>query len=59
MIIIDSFDPGGPVQSLETVDFQKVVAGRLAEDGIAVFQTDSPTVKVNSFEKRFKVFPRF
>ncbi|NLP01717.1 MAG: polyamine aminopropyltransferase [Fibrobacter sp.] len=45
VIIIDSFDPGGPVQSLETVDFQKVVAGRLAEDGIAVFQTDSPTVK--------------
>ena len=45
VIIIDSYDPGGPVQSLETADFHRVVAQRLEKDGLAVFQTDSPIVR--------------
>jgi len=45
VIIVDSYDPGGPVQSLETADFHHVVAQRLKNDGIAVFQTDSPIVR--------------
>jgi len=44
-IIVDSFDPGGPVQSLETADFHAMAARRLNSDGIAVFQTDSPIVR--------------
>ncbi len=45
VIIIDSYDPCGPVQSLETVDFHRLVSLRLTSEGIAVFQTDSPIVK--------------
>jgi spermidine synthase len=45
VIIVDSYDPGGPVQSLETADFHHVAAGRLNADGIAVIQTDSPVVR--------------
>ncbi len=45
IIIVDSYDPGGPVQSLETADFHRVVAERLEKNGLAVFQTDSPIVK--------------
>jgi spermidine synthase len=45
VIIIDSYDPGGPVQSLETADFHRVAAQRLEKDGLAVFQTDSPIVR--------------
>jgi len=45
VIIADSYDPGGPVQSLETADFHHVVAKRLNSDGIAVIQTDSPVVR--------------
>jgi len=44
-IIVDSYDPGGPVQSLETADFHHIVAERLNSDGIAVVQTDSPIVR--------------
>jgi spermidine synthase len=44
-IIVDSYDPGGPVQSLETADFHHLVAQRLTPDGVAVFQTDSPVVR--------------
>lgn len=44
-IFVDSYDPGGPVQSLETVDFHKVVSSHLNPDGIVVFQTDSPTIR--------------
>jgi spermidine synthase len=44
-IIVDSYDPGGPVQSLETADFHRLVAERLTGDGEAVFQTDSPIVR--------------
>jgi spermidine synthase len=45
VIIVDSYDPGGPVQSLETTDFYTLVHQRLDKGGIAVFQTDSPTVR--------------
>ena len=45
IILVDSFDPGGPVQSLETADFHQVVSERLNPDGIAVFQTDSPYIR--------------
>jgi spermidine synthase len=45
VIIVDSYDPGGPVQSLETADFYKLVHQRLDKGGIAVFQTDSPTIR--------------
>jgi len=33
------------VQSLETTDFYKLVYDRLDKGGIAVFQTDSPTIR--------------
>ncbi|MBN1308969.1 MAG: fused MFS/spermidine synthase [Chitinispirillaceae bacterium] len=45
VIIVDSYDPGGPVQSLETADFLHLVAERLAGGGLAVIQTDSPLVR--------------
>lgn len=45
VILVDSYDPGGPVQSLETADFHKVVSEHLNEKGIVVFQTDSPTIR--------------
>lgn len=45
IILVDSYDPAGPVQSLETADFHNVVAERLNPDGIIVFQTDSPIVR--------------
>jgi spermidine synthase len=45
VIIVDSFDPGGPVQSLETEHFFELVAGSLDVNGIAVIQTDSPTTR--------------
>ncbi|KMQ50304.1 Spermidine synthase [Chitinispirillum alkaliphilum] len=44
LIVVDSYDPGGPVHSLETNDFYSVVAKRLRPDGIAVFQTGPPLV---------------
>jgi spermidine synthase len=45
IIFVDSYDPGGPVQSLETTDFHQVVSERLHENGVVVFQTDSPTIR--------------
>jgi len=51
IIIIDSYDPCGPVQSLETADFHRLVSQRLAADGIAVFQTDSPIIKADFLRK--------
>jgi spermidine synthase len=47
IILVDSYDPGGPVQSLETDDFHRIVSQRLKPDGIAVFQTDSPLIRSN------------
>ncbi|MBN1578487.1 MAG: polyamine aminopropyltransferase [Chitinispirillaceae bacterium] len=44
-ILVDSYDPGGPVQSLETADFHRIVSERLDDKGIAVFQTDSPLIR--------------
>lgn len=45
VIIVDSYDPGGPVQSITSEPFYPLVHERLANDGIAVFQTDSPTLR--------------
>ncbi|MBN1306896.1 MAG: polyamine aminopropyltransferase [Chitinispirillaceae bacterium] len=45
VILVDSYDPGGPVQSLETSDFHHMVSERLRKEGIAVFQTDSPRIR--------------
>ena len=47
VIIVDSYDPGGPVQSLETTDFYQIVSMRCNNNGIAVFQTDSPIIRGN------------
>ena len=47
VIVVDSYDPGGPVQSLETARFFTLVHARLNKTGIAVFQTDSPTIRSN------------
>jgi spermidine synthase len=44
VIIVDSFDPGGPIQSLETMSFFDIVHSRLNKGGVAVFQLDSPTM---------------
>ncbi len=44
LILVDSYDPGGPVRSLETSDFYSIVAGRLNAGGIAVFQIGPPLV---------------
>jgi len=60
VIIVDSYDPGGPVQSLETADFHNVVAKRLAADGLAVFQTDSPIVRPEFLEQTLtRISPLF
>lgn len=45
IIFVDSYDPGGPVQSLETADFHVLVRNCLNSNGIAVFQTDSPITR--------------
>jgi spermidine synthase len=47
VIIVDSYDPGGPVQSLETELFYELIARRLDEHGIALIQTDSPTARAS------------
>jgi spermidine synthase len=60
VIIVDSYDPGGPVQSLETADFHNIVAQRLALDGLAVFQTDSPIVRLEFLEQTLtRISPLF
>jgi spermidine synthase len=42
VIIVDSYDPGGPIQSLGTDDFFELVDNSLADGGYAVFLTSSP-----------------
>jgi spermidine synthase len=51
IILVDSYDPAGPVQSLETADFHQIVAERLEKEGIAVFQTDSPFTRPQFFRE--------
>ncbi|MBD3344564.1 MAG: polyamine aminopropyltransferase [Chitinivibrionales bacterium] len=51
IIIVDSYDPGGPVQSLETASFFAVAAERLNKKGVAVFQTDSPVRRGDFFRQ--------
>jgi spermidine synthase len=45
IILVDSYDPGGPVRSLETADFFVRAAAAAGEEGIVVLQTDSPAVR--------------
>jgi len=45
VIVVDSYDPGGPVQSISSEPFFGLVSERLASDGVAVFQTDSPLLR--------------
>ena len=44
VVFVDSYDPGGPVRSLETADFFDRVAAVAGESGIVVLQTDSPVL---------------
>jgi len=46
VILVDSYDPGGPVRSLETADFLSYLAAAVGE-GIAVLQTDSPLIRAD------------
>jgi spermidine synthase len=63
VIIVDSFDPGGPVQSLSTENFYHLVHDHLDPDGIAVFQTDSPTVRKETLKQTIRsvsaLFPHY
>jgi spermidine synthase len=45
VILVDSYDPDGPVRSLETADFFSKVSESAGDEGIVVFQTDSPIIK--------------
>lgn len=63
VIIVDSYDPGGPVATLETADFFQRVLDRLAPDGLCVFQTDSPTLKSAALRSTIRsmsaIFPAY
>ena len=48
-IIVDSLDPGGPVESLETSDFYRQVSQRLTPGGVAIFQTGYPAIQSELF----------
>jgi len=45
VILVDSYDPGGPVRSLETAGFFAKVAKAAGGEGIVVLQTDSPVIR--------------
>ncbi len=51
IIIVDSYDPGGPVQSLETGNFYELLRNRMASGGIAVLQMDSPPLRVEHIRR--------
>lgn len=44
VILVDSYAPGGPVESIVSEPFYELVASRLGPKGVAVFQTESPTL---------------
>jgi spermidine synthase len=50
-IFVDSYDPGGPVRSLETADFFGKVAASAGEGGIVVVQTDSPILQADAVRR--------
>jgi spermidine synthase len=54
VIIVDSFDPGGPVQSLETSNFFEVVKNRLKPGGMAVLQTHSPQLNREKIQRTMR-----
>jgi len=51
VILVDSYDPGGPVRSLETADFFDRVAVAAGEGGIVVLQTDSPILRPDTIRQ--------
>jgi spermidine synthase len=51
IIIVDSYDPGGPVQSLETGNFYELLRSRMAPGGMAVLQMDSPPLRVEHIRR--------
>jgi len=60
IIIVDAYDPGGPVQSLQSGPFYELVKNRLTPQGLAVFQTDSPTAFPDTLRQTIKnVAPLF
>jgi spermidine synthase len=50
-IFVDSYDPGGPVRSLETADFFGKVAASAGEGGVVVVQTDSPILQAEAVRR--------
>ncbi len=60
VIIIDSYDPGGPVQSLETGNFFELVKKSLTpQTGRAVLQTDTPDLHRETIRNTVKELSRF
>jgi spermidine synthase len=54
VIVVDSYDPAGPVQSLETDDFLELVRNRLNDNGLAVFQTGSPVIRAEHIRRSMR-----
>ncbi|MBD3316006.1 MAG: hypothetical protein GF344_09480 [Chitinivibrionales bacterium] len=54
VVVVDSYDPGGPVQSLETGNFFELVRGRLGDGGVAVVQTGSPELRVDHIRETIR-----
>jgi spermidine synthase len=51
IVFVDSYDPGGPVRSLETADFFGKAAAAVGVEGIVVVQTDSPTLRSDALRQ--------
>jgi spermidine synthase len=54
VILVDSFDPGGPVQSLETANFFEVARKKLKPGGIAVLQTHTPQLNRDKIQRTMR-----
>jgi spermidine synthase len=54
VIMVDSYDPGGPVQSLETGNFFELVRAHLRDEGIAVVQTGSPELRADDIRRTMR-----
>jgi len=54
VIIVDSYDPGGPVQSLETANFYDVVRRSLKPGGVAAIQTDAPQLNREKIQRAMR-----
>ncbi|MBD3391609.1 MAG: polyamine aminopropyltransferase [Chitinivibrionales bacterium] len=51
IVLVDSYDPAGPVQSLETANFLELVRNSLALGGIAVLLTDAPELNRDKIQR--------